>query len=114
VYAFQAGEEILLENGFDSGNNFIVEIVPCVPNVTVISSKPEPEEFITEYFKKDEFQNDSHNIESNINVKAYPTIEVDEKITLEIAGFKVQSFSLRPCSRWIFRISHFVLRISLS
>lgn len=52
MYAFQAGEEVILLDGFDSGNNFIAEIVPCFPTVTIKSSKPE---FVAEYFKKTQF-----------------------------------------------------------
>ena len=36
---FRAGEEVILDNGFDSGNSFIAEISPCFATVEEIAAK---------------------------------------------------------------------------
>ncbi|MGB1316344.1 MAG: T9SS type A sorting domain-containing protein [Chitinophagales bacterium] len=72
---FRAGEEVILDNGFDSGNNFIAEIAPCFAKVEEIAAKTNDE-------------NNSQETSTSIEIeksmlKAYPTVIIDDKLTLE-------------------------------
>jgi hypothetical protein len=91
---FQADEEVILLDGFDSGNNFIAEIVPCIPDFTVINPKPEPEGYITEHFKNSETENFSNLRSNTIDIKAYPTVEVEDRITIEVSGLTELDYTI--------------------
>lgn len=104
---FQAGEEVILEDGFDSGNNFIAEIVPCLPDFAVINPKPEPDEYVVEHFKKDDFQGADYSFENHISVKAYPTVEIDDKITLDISGLREVDYAIFSLQGQVIKKSKF-------
>lgn len=107
---FQAGEEVILEDGFDSGNNFIAEIVPCLPDFAVINPKPEPDKYVVEYFKKDDFQGADYSFENHISVKAYPTVEIDDKITLDISGLREVDYAIFSLQGQVIKKSKFFIK----
>lgn len=89
---FTAGVEVILENGFDSGNDFIAEIKPCTPAVTPLSKNMEFAGTITE----EEIINDIAMREDNTlsSIIAYPTIEIDNYITIESIGLENIKYSI--------------------
>lgn len=81
---FSAGEEIILENGFDSGNNFIAQILPCVSKVEVLANKRNLEEENSTVKK----------LEVNKVIKVYPSLLVSNFIKVESEGFGRLDYAL--------------------
>lgn len=84
---FRAGKEVLLEDGFDSGNNFIAEIAPCKTKIEELKSgtkelynKPINQQTTTNYTKE--------------QINAYPTIAIDRQITIECSGLQQVQYSI--------------------
>ena len=65
-HKYQAGTYVELNDGFNSGTDFVAEINPCVSIVTVIAAKTNDDE-VTPYNEPTEIQDD-------VRLKIYPTI----------------------------------------
>lgn len=84
---FKAGQEVILENGFDSGNDFIASIEPCEPIVTPLA-------------KTESSTNNNETIEESKetsltnSISAYPTINVDNYLIIESEGIQNLNYSL--------------------
>lgn len=84
---FSAGTEVILDNGFESGNEFVAEIKPCVSQVTALAKTDVEDVFVSE----DQVE---ERIINNKDVSAYPTVIVNNHITLESIGMQQIQFFL--------------------
>jgi hypothetical protein len=79
---FSAGQEVILENGFESGNEFIAEIKPCVSQIIPLAKISDEENDFAAFGA----QAEEKIIDKNKDVSAYPTVMIDNQITLESEG----------------------------
>jgi hypothetical protein len=80
---FRAGTEIILEPGFDSGEDFLAEIGPCQDEITSLPRGLNNIISENESYTTDQKSSIKENREE---AKAYPTILIDNQVTVETEG----------------------------
>jgi hypothetical protein len=80
---FRAGTEIILEPGFDSGDDFLAEIGPCQDEITSL-----PRSLNNMVKENGDFTIDQMNLinENREGAHAYPTILIQNQVTVETEG----------------------------
>jgi hypothetical protein len=88
VVTFSAGTSVILENGFESGNEFIAEIKPCVAQINPLSKT------INELEVNLKNRVEEKIIDINKDVNAYPSILIDNEITIKSEGLNYIQYYL--------------------
>lgn len=78
--------EVILEDGFDSSNDFIASIKPCEPNNIPLAKA---ESTYNNYSKLPEIEQVKQTLNAETSeIKAYPTIEIEDYVIVESIGIK--------------------------